>query len=161
MELQITESKAPKDIVGETPEDIWLENELLETPAFVYILHNGEKDRYEIKGVAVVNFYSNGAAEVLNVEPEGFEEEFLEKNVYDVEDHYLTLVSDESQFNQMLAAHWNQLPLMYKSPYSLFVKVDSEGLDKMIEEFGWRLDELEQEGEEPDEDEPEEKPDED
>lgn len=131
-------SKAP---VGEMPEEP--KNEVDSVLFYSMVAHNNEKDRFEIEGFVQVELYTDGSAEVVTVEPPEFEK-FLEEHVYDVEDPYLKIVSDETAFNQMLAVHWRQLPLMWSGTYSKFVETDEEGLDKLMENLGWRLDELEE-----------------
>lgn len=128
-------SKAP---VGEMPEEP--KNEVDSVMFYSYLAWNSEKDRYDIEGFAQVELYADGSAEVVTVEPPEFEK-FLEERVYDQESDYLELVSDETAFNQMLAAHWRQLPLMFSGAYSKFIETDEEGLDKMIEMYGWLPDE--------------------
>jgi hypothetical protein len=143
-----SKSKAP--FADEEPEEPAVEVDSV--MFYPYLHYVSEKKRYEIAGFAQVELYTDGSAEVVTVQPPEFEK-FLEEHVYDQEDNYLELVSDCHVFNQMLASHWRQLPLMQKfNGYVGFIETDEEGLDKMIEEHGWRLDELEQEGEEPDED---------
>jgi len=131
-------SKAP---VGEMPEEP--KNEVDSVMFYSMVAHNNEKDRFEIEGFAQVELYTDGSAEVITVQPPEFEK-FLEEYVYDVEDPYLKIVSPYSVFNQMLAAHWRQLPLMWSGTYSRFIETDEEGLDKLMENLGWRLDELEE-----------------
>lgn len=108
---------------------------------YSYLAWNSEKERYDIEGFAQVELNADGSAEVVTVEPPEFEK-FLEKNVYDAEDPYLKAVSEYSMFNQMLALHWRQLPRMWRfNGYSGFIETDEEGLDKMIEQYGWLPDE--------------------
>jgi hypothetical protein len=129
-------SKAP---VGEMPEEpvAGVDSVMF----YVYLAWNSEKDRYDIEGFAQLELYADGSAEVVTVEPPEFEK-FLEEHVYDQENDYLELVSDETAFNQMLAVHWRQLPLMQKfNGYAGFIETDEEGLDKMIEMYGWLPDE--------------------
>lgn len=125
-------SKAP---VGEMPEEP--KPGVDSVMFYSYLAWNNEKSRYDIEGFAQVELYTNGSAEVVTVEPPEFEK-FLEKNVYDAEDPYLKAVSEYSVFNQMLALHWRQLPRMWRfNGYSGFFETDEEGLDKMIDEYGW------------------------
>jgi hypothetical protein len=136
-----TESKAPKEIVGEKPEEP--KPEIGEEAIFALLEWDTKKGAYEIKGFVRVDLYTNGYAEAHGVEPEEFEE-FLEKKIYNVEDPYLSMVSDETAFNQMLATHWNQLPLMWKfNGYSGILKLDEKGLDELIDKYGWQPDKVE------------------
>lgn len=137
----ITESKAPKEVMGEMPEEPKVE--VAEEAIFAYLNYNSEKKRHDIEGFVRVDLYNNGYAEPYGVEPDEFEE-FLEKEVYDVEDDYLTLVSPYKVFNQMLASHWNQLPLMRRfNGYSGWLKLDEKGLDELIDIHGWQVDKAE------------------
>ena len=112
---------------------------------YSYLAWNGDKKRYDIEGFAQVEIWTDGSAEVVTVEPPEFEK-FFEEHVYDQENEYLKLVSDCHVFNQMLAVHWKQLPLMQKfNGYAGFIETDEEGLDKMIDEYGWLPDTVEDE----------------
>jgi|GEM_PF-6372511 hypothetical protein len=140
MEELFSESKAPKEVVGEKPEEP--KPEIEEEAIFALLEWVSNKDTYEIKGFIRVDLYTNGYAEAYGVEPEEFED-FLEKNIYDVEDPYLKIVSEETAFNQMLASHWNQLPLMWKfNGYSGILKLDEKGLDELIDKYGWQPDKV-------------------
>jgi hypothetical protein len=149
MEKETIYSKSKAPFADEEPEEpvVDVEGMLF----YTYLQYVPEKNLTEIKGFVQVELYTDDSAEVVTVQPPEFEE-FLEEHVYDQEDDYLKLVSDCHVFNQMLAVHWRQLPLMQKfNGYVGFVETDEEGLDKLIEQFGWRLDELEQEAEETEE----------
>ena len=136
MAESFTKSNAPKEVAGEKPET--------EEAIFALLEWVSNKSAYEIRGFVRVDLYASGYAEAYGVEPEEFED-FLEEHVYDVEDPYLKLVSDETAFNQMLAAHWNQLPLMWRfNGYSGFLKLDEKGLDELIDKYGWLPDTVEE-----------------
>ncbi|MEL7626215.1 MAG: hypothetical protein AAGU15_05085 [Anaerolineaceae bacterium] len=135
-------SKAP---VGDKPEEPV--NSIDSVMFYSHLYWNDEKKRYDIEGFAQVELYTDGSAEVITVQPPEFEK-FLEEYVYDVEDPYLKIVSPYSVFNQMLAAHWRQLPLMWSGTYSRFIETDEEGLDKLIEMHGWFPDEKPEDEEE-------------
>jgi hypothetical protein len=115
---------------------------------YSYLLWNEEKDRYDIMGFAQVEFYTDGSAEVVTVQPPEFEK-FLEEQVYGVENPHLQLVSSYHKFNEMLAEHWKKLPVMWQfNLYSGFIETDEEGLDKMIVKYGWLPDEKPEENKE-------------
>ena len=146
MEKETIYSKSKAPFADEEPEEPVVEVDSV--LFYSYLKYVPEKERYEILGFAQVELYTDDSAEVVTVQPPEFEE-FLEEHVYDQENDYLKLVSDCHVFNQMLAVHWRQLPLMQKfNGYVGFVETDEEGLDKMIEEYGWLPDEEAEETEE-------------